>query len=121
MLVEMENRFGTIGLSLDVISKIVGITATGCYGVVGMANKNKADGIVYLLKKDFLDKGVKVKAEEDKLLIELHIIVEYGVNIHAICESIVNRVRYVVQDSTGFTVKDITVFVDSMRCDKLGG
>lgn len=114
----IERELGDIIISDKVFQYLVGIATTNCFGVVGMAGRNKAGDIVKLLIKDAVDKGVFVKLNDDnKLEIDLHIIVEYGVNIPAITKSIINRVRYFIETTTGFEVCKIEVIVDSVRID----
>ena len=60
------------------------------------------------------NRGVKIKYQKSKLIIELHIIVNYGTNISAIVKSIIHKVRYVVEEATGISVARVNVFVDSM-------
>jgi len=115
--IKVLNEYGSIDISPEVFANLVGFATMGCYGVVGMANKSKTDGIVRLLKRDSMDKGVKVVVEEDGVEIDLHIIVEYGINIHAISQSIMSRVKYYIENSTGFTAKTVNVFVDGIRAD----
>jgi len=114
-MVKIENMAGTIIISSEALGEIVGMAATSCYGVVGMANKNPTEGIVSLLKKENYEKGVKVTVVDGKLEIDLHIVVLYGVNIRAITESIVHKVQYSVEEQTGFLVSKITVYVDDMK------
>ena len=114
-MVSFENKYGKILILGDVLGNIVGKAIADCYGVVGMANRNTADGLVSLIKRDNLDRGVKVTAVDDKLQIELHIVVLYGINISAICESIIHKVAYFVEDVTGFEVSKVSVFVDQMK------
>lgn len=111
-----ENEYGSITVSSSVISAIAGSVATKCYGVVGMAFKSTKDGIVNLLKAGNISKGIQVSFDEQGALsIDLHIIVQYGVNINAICDSIINNVRYQVSSMTGLQVAGIHVFVESVR------
>lgn len=111
-----ENELGSITISGSVISAIAGGVATKCYGVVGMAFKNTKDGIVNLLKAGNISKGVQVSFDADnRMNINLHIIVQYGVNINAICESIRNNVRYQVSAITGLEVAEVNVYVESVR------
>ncbi len=111
-----ENELGSITISGSVISAIAGSVATKCYGVVGMAFKNTKDGIVNLLKAGNISKGIQVSFDEAGALnIDLHIIVQYGVNINAICESIIHNVRYQVTSVTGLQVGEVSVFVESVR------
>lgn len=115
---KLTTNLGTIVMPVEVIAKMAGIAATQCYGVVGMASRNKADGLVNLLKKEALNKGVKVSVESDLLTIDLHIMVEYGVNISAICDNIISNVKYFVESMTGLQVKKINVHVESMRVEE---
>ncbi len=117
MAIKTENERGTIVMSNTVIAHIAGMVATGCYGVVGMAYKSAGDGFASLLKWDTITKGIKVTTEDDKICIDLHIIVEYGVNIKVISDSIINSVRYSVESMTGFRVGRITVNVEGIRVD----
>ncbi len=116
-MIKLENQKGTLIISDEVFANVVGYAATGCYGVAGMANRNTTDGIMSFLKKENLVKGVKVVCEDEKLIIEMHIIVSYGINIPAITQSIIHKVNYVVEDATGFQVKDIHVFVDYIKVE----
>ena len=94
---------------------ITGAAATNCFGVKGMAFRSMTDGLVHLLRREAMSKGVSVTHhEDDTVSIELHIIVENGVNLPAVCRSIMNEVRYVVTKNTGVTVKAVNVCVDSV-------
>lgn len=111
-----ENEYGSITIGTSVISAIAGGVATKCYGVVGMAFKNTKDGIVNLLKAGNISKGIQVSFDEaGALSINLHIIVQYGVNINAICESIMHNVKYQVTSITGLEVSSVNVYVESVR------
>lgn len=111
-----ENENGSITISSGVVSAIAGSVATKCYGVVGMAVKNTKDGIVNLLKGGNISKGIQASFDEAGALnIDLHIIVQYGVNISAICQSIINNVRYQVADVTGLEVGNVNVYVESVK------
>ena len=112
---KLQNDLGEIRISNEVFTTVTGTAATNCYGVKGMAVRSKTDGLVHLLKRESMAKGVKVYYNEDNSVsLELHIIVENGVNIPAVCRSIMNEVRYVVTKNTGVTVKAVDVCVDSM-------
>lgn len=106
---------GDVLISLDVIAKAAGIVASGCYGVVGMAYRSKKDEIANLLKKDNLAKGIKVYFEEDKLAIDMHIIVDYGVNINAVSTNVMSNVKYHITNITGMEVAKVDVFVEGFR------
>ena len=114
---KLQNEMGEIRISPDVFTAITGSAATNCYGVKGMAVRSKTDGLVHLLKRESMAKGVKVyyNEENNTVSIELHIIVENGVNLMAVCRSIMSEVRYVVSTTTGVEVACVDVCVDSMR------
>lgn len=117
MNAKVENKNGLITISSEVIATIAGDAATRCYGVVGMAVRNKADGFASLLKRDAMSKGIKVTVEEDGLVIDVHVIVGYGINIKTTSESIIEGVKYNVESTTGFSVKQVNVNVESVRVD----
>ena len=114
-MIQFKSDQGEISVSSAVFSNITGIAATNCFGVKGMAQRSMTDGLVHLLRREAMSKGVNVIYNEDESIsIELHIIVENGVNIPAVCRSIMNEVRYVVNKNTGAEVRAVDVFVDSM-------
>ena len=113
---KLQNDLGEIRISSEVFTAVTGCAATNCYGVKGMAVRSKTDGLVHLLRNESMAKGVRVIFEaDDTVSIELHIIVENGVNLVAVCRSIMSEVRYVVSKTTGVEVKSVDVCVDSMR------
>ena len=112
---KLQTEKGEIRISSDVFSNITGAAATNCYGVKGMAVRSTTDGLVHLLKRESMAKGVKVYYNEDgSVSIELHIIVENGVNLMAVCRSIMSEVKYVVSRTTGVEVRNVDVYIDSM-------
>ena len=114
-MLKFHSEQGEITVSSAVFSNITGMAATNCFGVKGMAYRSMTDGLVPLLRREAMSKGVNVIYHEDEsITIELHIIVENGVNIPAVCRSIMNEVRYVVNKNTGAEVRSVDVFVDSM-------
>lgn len=114
-MLKFHSEQGEISVSSAVFSNITGMAATNCFGVKGMAYRSMTDGLVHLLRREAMSKGVNVIYNEDESIsIELHIIVENGVNIPAVCRSIMNEVRYVVNKNTGAEVRAVVVFVDSM-------
>ena len=113
-MIQFQSERGVVTVSGAVFSNITGMAATNCFGVKGMAYRSMTDGLVHLLRREAMSKGVKITYLEDNTIaIELHIIVENGVNIQAVCRSIMNEVRYVVTRNTGVEVRSVDVFVDS--------
>lgn len=117
-MVKFQTGIGSISLSPVVFTTLVGDAATNCFGVKGMAMRSVTDGLVHLLKRESMHKGVYVKYNEDSSIsIELHIVIDEGVNIPALAGSIISEVRYKVEDSTGVKVKSVDIYVDSLSKD----
>ena len=115
-MIKVQSQRGEISISSAVFTSITGAAATNCFGVKGMAYRSMTDGLVHLLRREAMSKGVQVIYNEDNTVsIRLHIIVEHGINITAACRSIMSEVRYVVSKTTGVEVRSVDVFVDSMR------
>mgnify|MGYP000794972791 FL=1 len=113
-----QNDKGEIQISSEVFTTITGAAATNCFGVKGMAYRSMTDGLVHLLRSESMAKGVRVIFEEDDTVsIELHIIVDAGVNLTAVSSSIMSEVRYAVGNMTGAQVRAVDVYVDSMEID----
>ena len=112
---KLQTEKGAITIGSDVFTNITGAAATNCFGVKGMAVRSKTDGLVHLLRRESMAKGVKVRFnEDDTVSIELHIIVDNGVNLTAVSRSIMSEVRYMVERITGTKVKSVDGCVDSM-------
>ena len=114
-MVKLHNEYGFINISSDVFTKLTGDAATSCFGVKGMTVRSMKDGLVHLLKSEFMGKGVLVTYnDDDSISIDLHIAVDQGVNIPVVCDSIKDEVRYKVTKGTGVEIKRVNIFVDSM-------
>ena len=115
-MVGFSRENGYIHYSDEVLAKIVGLSTMECYGVVGMVSKNASDGFWELIRVENLSKGVKITlTEDDRLNIELFVMVEYGTKISVISNNIIQKVRYSVENFTGLKVSAITVNVQAVR------
>ena len=113
-MIKVQTGRGEVTISNAVFTAITGAAATNCFGVKGMAYRSMTDGLVRLLRREAMSKGVKVTYNDDNTVsIELHIVVENGVNIATVC-SIMSEVKYVVTKNTGVEVRDVNVCVDSI-------
>ncbi len=108
----LQKDWGKLDISDGVIAKIAGLSATECMGVVGLAS---SDGWADLLKKDSVDRGVKISTQEDRIKIEINIIVKYGVSIAVVAQNVIEVVQYNVETMTGMTVESVDVCVRSIR------
>ena len=114
-MIKVQTGRGEVTISNAVFTAITGAAATNCFGVKGMAHRSMTDGLVRLLRREAMSKGVKVTYNDDNTVsIELHIVVENGVNIATVCRSIMSEVKYVVTKNTGVEVREVNVCVDSV-------
>ncbi len=115
-MIRIENELGMISITSEVFTNIAGEAATNCFGVKGMGARSKTDGLVHLLRRESMSKGVSVHFNEDgSISISLHIVVDHGVNLRVLAMSIMSEVSYKVSTATGVPVKDVDVYIDSMH------
>ncbi len=115
-MIRHENESGSVNVSTSVYTDIAGTAASNCFGVKGMAARSVSDGVYHLLRKESMGKGVRVEFHEDGAIsIDLHIMVDNGVNLNAVGNSIISEVRYVVRKCTDTEVRAVNVFIDSMN------
>ena len=114
-MIRHNNENGAVNVSTSVYTDIAGTAASNCFGVKGMAARSVKDGVYHLLRKESMSKGVNVQLnEDDSISIDLHIMVDNGVNLTAVGASIISEVRYVVTKTTGTQVREVNVYIDSM-------
>ena len=117
-MIAYETRLGTIDISDNYLAKLIGGAVSSCYGVVGIAAKTPVQGLMrYISGKSDPAQGVKVKNIGNKLVIDIHIVVLYGVNVSAIVSSIIEKVRYSVSSAVGLHVAKVNVYVDKMTAE----
>jgi uncharacterized alkaline shock family protein YloU len=105
---------GRITISSDAIAHIVGETARECYGVVGMAPRGPVGKL--LGKRERLKQGIQIARDADSgVTIDLHVVVEYGLNLAEVASTVRNRVAYEVARLTGLPVRSVEVHIDDVR------
>lgn len=114
---KFENHIGEINLSNKYLISLIGNTVTNCFGIVGMNSFGAKQRVRSLIKKnESLENGVIIhKTKNGELVIDLHIIVSYGVNVSTIVESITNKVQYTVGQESSVKVRKVNVYVDEMK------
>ena len=116
MKASMSTDLGIITINPEVIAKYAGSMAIECFGIVGMAAVNMKDGLVHLLKRESLTRGIHVEITEDNVItLDFHVIVSYGVNILSVSDNLMNNVKYKVEEFTGMKVDKINIFVEGVR------
>ena len=112
----MSTELGIITISPEVIAKYAGSVAVECFGIVGMAAVNMKDGLVRLLKKDSLTHGIQVELTEDnRIRLDFHVIVAYGVSISAVTDNLISNVKYKVEEFSNMPVDKINVYIEGVR------
>ena len=94
------------------IAQVVGHTAAECYGVVGMAARRR---VQRLLSRDRVTQGIAVGGDAGGLTIDLHVVVEYGLNLAEVASTLRSRVAYEVERLTGLPVASVEVHIESVR------
>ena len=111
----MNPHMGNITIDNEVIARYAGSVAMECFGIVGMAGINVKDGLVKLLKRDSMTRGINVAIQKNKLTLNFHVIVAYGVGILAVSDNLISNVKYKVEEFTGIEVEKINIFVEGVR------
>lgn len=111
----LNMNMGNVYIDTNVIAEYAGQIASECIGVVGMAHVSMKDGIVSLLKKNDATKGIQVTRVNQKLDIDLHIVVAYGVNIMTVVSNLMDSVFFKVNEFTGMEIGKVNIFVEGVR------
>ena len=106
---KLSTELGNIVIDPDVIATYAGSVAVECVGIVGMAAVNMKDGLVKLLRRDSLKHGITIRIEDNKISLDFHVIISYGISIGAVAENLISNVRFQVEDFTGLKVDYIRV------------
>ncbi len=111
---EDTTTLGGIHISPNAVATIACQATLESYGVVGLAARNLADGLMKSITRD-PSRGITVRYNGEELDIEIHIIVEYGTRISSVAESVANTVRFHVEKALGLKVNSVNVHVAGLR------
>ena len=111
----MDNELGSIVIDTYVIATYAGSVAVECFGIIGMAAVNMKDGLVKLLKRENLGRGISIRVEDNKISLDFHVIVAYGVSISAVADNLIDNVKYKLEEFTGMEVERINIYVEGVR------
>jgi len=112
---QVDTQYGRVLIDTDVIAIYAGSVAVECFGIVGMAAVNVKDGLVRLLKRDYLNHGINVTLNNNKITLDFHVIVSYGVSISTVSDNLISTVKYQVEEFTGMEIEKINIFVEGVR------
>ncbi len=111
----VNTGLGEVVINTDVIATYAGSVAVECFGIVGMAAVNMKDGLVKLLRKDSIRHGINVTINDNKISLDFHVIVAYGVSISAVADNLIGNVKYKLESFTGMEVEHVRILVEGVR------
>jgi uncharacterized alkaline shock family protein YloU len=115
-MIMMENTsLGKIEVSPMAIANLASRAVLESYGVVGMSSKSLGSGLAELLRRDSHKRGIEVRLEDDEIIIDLYVIIEYGIRISAVAHNIMSSVKFSVEKSLGVPVAEVNVHVRGLR------
>ena len=106
---------GTLRVSNDCIADLAGYAAMECYGVVGMAVTDAQNGVIHMLPAQRLRKGVGVSYEEGAVVVDLHVVVESGVNMSSVCKNLEDSVRFLLKKIAEFDEVVVRIHIEGVR------
>jgi len=109
---------GRIEVSPTAIASIAYDVVLSCYGVVGVADKDLATGLVNTLSRDSR-RGIKVYIRDGQIIINVYVVIEYGTRIAAVAQSVMNVVKFSVERALGVPVAEVNVFVTGVRISNI--
>ena len=110
-----DKKKADVRIDPEVIAQYAGIEAKSCFGIVGMGAISVKDGFARILKTERLNRGVSVTIKDNRITIDFHIIVAYGVSIQAVAENLMENITYQVETFTGMTADKINIYVEGVR------
>ena len=106
---------GTLRVSNDCIADLAGYAALECYGVVGMAEIDQEAGVARLLPLNGLRRGIDVSQQEGRLVVDMHVIVEQGVNMASVSKNLSDNVQFLLKRIAEISDVDVRVHIEGMR------
>lgn len=120
MSIAVNNEYGKIDITNDVIAEVVGEAAIECYGVVGMASRHQIrDGLTEILRRENFARGVIVRNIGEEVHIDMYVIVGYGTKISEVAYQVQSKVKYTLKKTVGLTIKSVNIFVQGVRVTNL--
>jgi uncharacterized alkaline shock family protein YloU len=110
-----ETKLGRVEVSPTAIASLASQAVLECYGVVGMATKDLASGIVEILQPSSHRRGVEVRIGSNEIEIDLYVVIEYGTRIVTVAQNIQSVVKYTVEKALSIPVTAVDVHVQDLR------
>lgn len=110
-----ETELGDVIVEREVVETIAGLAAIDCYGLVGMVAQDITSGFWSILGVESIRKGVSVRSSDEGLIVDVHVIVGYGIKIREVAHNVMQKVAYVLENSAGLTVAQVNVNVKGVK------
>jgi len=111
----VTNNLGDITVTKEVVETIAGLATVDCYGLVGMVPQGIQSGISSVLGRESVRKGVVVNNSEDGVIVDVYVIVGYGIKISEVAHNVMQKVTYVLENNAGLTVAAVNVYVKGVK------
>ncbi|KYO65819.1 Asp23/Gls24 family envelope stress response protein [Thermovenabulum gondwanense] len=113
----IDNEKGSVKIADEVVSVIAGLAASEVSGVAGMSG-GIAGGISEILGRKNLSKGVKVQINEKDAVIDVYLIVNYGVRIPEVAWKVQENVKKAVENMTGLNVSEVNIHIQGINFEQ---
>ncbi len=110
-----ETKLGRVEVSPGAIAGLAGTAVLECYGVVGMSHPSLRSGLAEVLQRDSIRRGVQVRVVEERIVIDLYVVLEYGVRISEVAHNIMENVKFRVERALGVPIHEVNVHVQGLR------
>ncbi len=110
-----SRKWGRVEVFPSAVAAIAGHAALGCYGIAGMSARGLRDGFAELLHRESVDRGVEVLGGDGGLVIDIYVVIQYGIRITEVAHNLQEAVKFAVERSVGVPVVEINVNVQGVR------
>lgn len=114
-MIIIENHIGSIRVTKQFLYSLIEHTVTNCFGVADLNDSSPLETLKTKLCPSDIRRGIQLRAKHNQLVIDLHIVTGIGANMNAITDSIRNKVRYAVEQATGFEPAAVNIYIDGIR------
>jgi uncharacterized alkaline shock family protein YloU len=114
---QAANQAGKIDVSPLAVAAIAAEAVSECYGVVGLASRSFRESLLTALRRPPITKGIRVRLDDDAVVVDLYVIVEYGTRVATVASNVIDAVRFRLERSLGTSSLHINVFVEDVRVD----
>ena len=112
-----NEKQGKITFASDVVATIAGLATIEVAGIAGMSG-GVVDGMIELLGRRNLTKGVKVEVGVEECAIDVFVVVNYGVAIHTVAYNVQENIKRAIETMTGLHVVEVNVYIQGVSIEK---